>query len=115
MYGFTFINAPIQIAMFIVYLYYWYKVRNSRDITNYQINKRIFRVAVAMGATISIANFFFVVNWINIRTNGTNLTILVEAIASGMHLLQHFITVGSLRWVRKVYKAFCKKEPTSSE
>ena len=115
MYGFTFINTPIQIAMFIVYLYYWYKMRNSRDITNYQINKKIFRVAVAMGATISIANFFFVVNWINARTNGTNLSNLVETIATVMHLLQHFIIVGSLRWVRKVYKAYCKKEPTSSE
>ena len=97
-YGFTFINAPIQIAMFIIYLYYyWYKMRNVQDITSYQINKKIFRVAVAMGATISIANFIFLVNWINARTNGTNLSNLVETIATVMHLLQHFIIVGSLR------------------
>ena len=45
MYGFIFINAPIQIAMFIIYLYYWYKMRNVRDIISYQINRKIFCVA----------------------------------------------------------------------
>ena len=115
MYGFTLINAPIQIAMFIVYLYYWYKIRNSREITDYQINKQIFQVAVAMGATISIGNFFLLMNWINTRINGNNLSRLLEVVGSVMLLLQHFIIVGSLRWVRKVYKTFCKKEPTSSE
>ena len=64
MHVFSFINAPIQIAVFIIYLYYWYKIRNSGDITDYQINKRIFRIAVAMGATICIANFFFILDWI---------------------------------------------------
>ena len=113
MYSFTFINAPIQTAMFIIYLYYWYKMR--RDITSYQINQKIFQVAVAMGATISIANFFYLVNWINASTNTNNLSRMVETIAGMMQLLQHFIIVGSLRWVRKVYKTFCKKEPTSSE
>ena len=74
MYSFTLINAPIQIAMFMTYLYYWYKMRNSRDLTDYQINQQIFRIAVAMGATISIANFFFLVNWINARTLGSDLS-----------------------------------------
>ena len=114
MYIFTFINAPIQIGMFIMYLYYWYKLRNSRDITDYQINKKIFQVAVAMGATISISNFFFLVNCINARINGTNRSLLVEAIGTVTLLLQHFIIVGSLRWVRKVYMTYCKKQSTSS-
>ena len=114
-YSFTLINAPIQIAMFMTYLYYWYKMRNSRDLTDYQINQQIFRVAVAMGATISIANFFFIADWINVRKNGSDFSPLVQTIATVMHLLQHYIIVGSLRWVRKVYKAYCKKEPTISE
>ena len=49
------VSTLIQIAMFIVYLYYWYKLSNSRDITDYQINKKIFRIAIAMGGTISVA------------------------------------------------------------
>ena len=52
-------NDLIQIAMFTIYLYYWYKMWKSRDITNYQINKKIFLIAVTMGATISFSNFSF--------------------------------------------------------
>ena len=110
--------APIQIAMFIVYLYYWYKIRSTKDIMDYQINKKIFRIAIAMGATIGIANFQFI-DWIMIIArddDDKNLTLLTEFIGS-IILLQHFIIVGSLRWVKHVYKVFCKKEaePTSSQ
>ena len=52
MHVFAFIRAPIQTALFMIYLYYWYKMRISREITGYQINKKIFRIAIAMGATI---------------------------------------------------------------
>ena len=116
MHIFNLINAPIQIATLIVYLYYWYKMRNSRDITDYQINKKIFCIAIAMGATIGIANFFYFINWmiIIVRDDDKNLTLLTEFIGSIMLLLQHSIIVGSLRWVKHVYKAFCKKEPASS-
>ena len=73
MYTISSVNSLIQIALFIMFLYYWYKMRNSRGTADYQINKKIFRIAVAMGATISIANFFFVIDWINARANGNNL------------------------------------------
>ena len=116
MYTISTINSLIQIALFIVFLYYWYKMRNSRGTADYQINKRIFRIAVAMGATISIANFFFFINWINARGNGNNLSDLAETIGSVMLLLQHFIIVGSLRRVKQMYKMFCQKESaTNSE
>ena len=65
MYIISTINSLIQITLFIIFLYYWYKMRNSRGTADYQINKKIFRIAVAMGATISIANFIFFISWIN--------------------------------------------------
>ena len=113
--AFTSISAPIQIAMFIAYLCYWYKMRNSKDLTDYQINKKIFLIAVAMGATICVANLVFLVNWINARVTDSNLSSLVEAIGAMMQLLQHSIIVGSLRRVKQVYRAFCMKEATTSE
>ena len=97
---FSYINAPIQIAMFIVYLYYWRKMRNSRDTTDYQINKKIIRTAAAMGATISIANFFYFIDWMIIiarEEDGMNLTPLTEFVGSAMLLLQHSIIVGEAR------------------
>ena len=57
------INATIQIALFIIYLYYWYKMRSSQGVTDYQINKTLFHIAIAMGATISIAKFLFFIEW----------------------------------------------------
>ena len=112
---FSSINAPIQITMFIAYLCYWYKMRNLKDLTDYQINKKIFLIAVAMGATISVANFLFLVNWINARINDSNLLPLVQIIGAMILLLQHSIIVGCLRWVKQVYKVFCMKELTNSE
>ena len=94
------LNALIQIAMFIVYLYHWYKMRNSKDITDYQINKKIFRIAIAMGATISIANFFYFIDWMIIIArddDDKNSTLLTEFIGSAMLLLQHSIIVGEAR------------------
>ena len=110
---FSLINAPIQIALFIIYLWYWYKMRNSWDITDYQINKKLFRIAIAMGATISVAKLFFVIDWIIILARDKedkNFTPLTEFISSVSLLIQHCVLVGSLRWVKHVYKAFCKKE-----
>ena len=102
-------NGLTQIAVFIVFLYYWYKMWKSRDIADYQINKEIFLISVGMGATISTANFFYFASWINARVNGTGLSVLVELIGSLMLVLQQFIIAGSLRWVEKIYKAFCRK------
>ena len=75
---FAFINAPIQIALFITYLYYWYKMRISWDITGYQINKKIFHIAIAVGATICFANFFAILDWILASGDGTNLSFVIE-------------------------------------
>ena len=99
-------NGLVQIAVFILYLYYWYKMWNSQHITNYQINRKLFNIAVGMGATISIANFIFFVNWISSFANGTDLSNLVENIGALMLFLQHCIIVGLLKWVKKI----CKKK-----
>ena len=66
-----------------------------------------------MGATISIANFIFFVNWISSFANGTDLSNLVENIGALMLFLQHCVIAGSLKWVKKI----CKKEmeTTNSE
>ena len=115
MHAFHSINAPIQIAMFLVYLYYWYKLRNSRDLTNYQIHQKTFRIAVAMGATISIANVFLILDWISERVTGNNLPVLIKIVSAVIMLIQHFIIVVSLRCVKNACSSFCKKRPTSSE
>lgn len=115
MHVFYSINVPIQIAMFLVYLYYLYKLRNSRDLTNYQINQKIFHIAVAMGATIGIANVFLILDWISERVTGNNLPVLIKIVSSVILLIQHFIIVGSLRCVKNAHSSFCNKQPTSSE
>ena len=107
MYTVSYINKMIQVALFIIFLYYWYKLRNSLDLT---MNQKLVHIAVGMGATISISEFIFSSNWIIALATDTNLSILVETIGSMMLLLQHCIIVGVVRWVKNVYKAFCKKE-----
>ena len=85
MYVFSLMSAPIQIVLFIIYLYYWYTMRNSRDITDYQINKKLFHIAIAMGATISFTKLFFFVNWMIFIVRGKeddNLNPLTEFIGS---------------------------------
>lgn len=104
------INSLLQISLFIGYLYYWYKLRNSQDVTDPQINQQIFHIAIAMGATISVANFVFVLDLVIAKINGTNLTSLAQTTGSLMLLLQHCLIVGCLRWVKHVCKAVCKKE-----
>ena len=92
------INAPIQIALFIIYLYYWYKMKSSQDITDYQINKKLFRIAIAMGATINVAKLLFFIDWMINTTwdkEYKNLAPLTEFIASALLLIQHFVIVGS--------------------
>ena len=109
MYAVSTSNGLIQIAVFVLYLYYVYKMLKSQHITDYRINKKIFFISVGMGATISTANFIYFVNWINAWANGTSLSALVEIIGSLMLILQQFIIAGSLSWVEKIYKTFCKK------
>ena len=75
MHVFSFINAPIQIALFTIYLYYWYMMRISQEITGYQINKKIFRIAIAMGATICFTNFFAILDWILASGDVTSLSL----------------------------------------
>ena len=115
MYSISSINSLIQIALFIIYLYYWYKIRKSQaTVAGYQINQKMLRIAVAMGATISIANLFFFINFIVLRATGDSISDLVDTIGSVLLLLQHYMIVGSLRRVKQVYKAFCKKESTTN-
>ena len=101
-------NVLIQIAVYIVYLYYWCKIWKSQHIVDYQINKKVFLISVTM-ATISTGNFFFFVNWIIATANGTSMLISVEIIGSLMLILEQCIIAGCLRLVEKIYKVFCRK------
>ena len=44
-------NKVAQIALFIVYLHYWCKLRSSARVTNQTTDQKLFRIAVGMGAT----------------------------------------------------------------
>ena len=67
-----------------------------------------------MGATICFANFFAVLDWILASGGGINLSFVIKIFTYWSLLLQHFIIVRSLRWVKTVYGIFCKKEPTET-
>ena len=111
MHTISFINKVIQVALFIIYLYYYYKLRNSLDSI---MNQSLIHIAVGMGATISISEFIYISNWIIALATGSNLSNLGDIIGAMTLILQHCIIVGVLRWVKNVCKAFCKKETTTS-
>ena len=102
----SFINKVIQVVLFIVYLYYWFKLRNSLDIA---MNQNLVNIAVGMGATISVSKFIYILNWIVALATGTSLSNLGEIIGSVTLFLQHCIIMGVFRWVKNVCKVFCKK------
>ena len=104
------INRLIQIALFIVYLYCWYKLRIPQDITGHKINPKLFRIAIAMGVTATFAKLFFIFNWLLVQTTDFELSALAGTISSIMLLIQHCIIVGLFRWVKNVYRALCKKQ-----
>ena len=55
---FVFINKFIQIAMFSAYLVYFYKLKVNIG-NPIQYNRELFRIAIAMGATISLSHFIW--------------------------------------------------------
>ena len=97
-------NKVVQMALFVIYLHYW---RKLRSVTNQQTDKKLFRIAVGMGATISISEFVYILNWIISLATGARIT-LVELIGSMMLILQHCIITGLLKRPRKACS--CKKE-----
>ena len=101
------INKVAQIALFIVYLYYWRKIKSLGLVTNQQTDKKLFRIAIGMGATISISEFIYILNGIVALATG-NLSASVGIIGSMILLLQHCIITGLLERVRKAFS--CKKE-----
>ena len=104
------INRLIQIAFFIIYLYCWNKLKISQDVTGYQMNPKLFRIAIAMGVTITFAKLIFLLNWVIVQTTEINFSALVETIGSFILLIQHCVIVGLLRWVKNVYRALCRKQ-----
>ena len=99
-------NKVAQIALFIIYLHYWRKLRNSVHVIHHQTDQNLFRIAVGMGATISISEFAYTLSWIISLATGIRST-PVEIIGTMMLILQHCIITGLLD---HAYKVFCKKQ-----
>ena len=97
------INKVAQIALFIIYLYYWRKLRSFA----LQTDKKLFDIAIGMGATISISEFAYILSRIIVLATG-NLSALLEVVGSVMLILQHCIITGLLKRLRKACS--CKKE-----
>ena len=110
MFAVSSINRLIQIAFFIIYLYCSYQLKISQDVTGYQMNPKLFRIAIAMGVTITFAKLIFMLNRVIAETTDINFSALVDTIGSLILLIQHCIIVGLLRWVKNVYRALCKKQ-----
>ena len=55
------INKLVQIIMFVAYLVYFYKFKNicNVQISNIQYNQKLFKIAIAMGATIGLSYFIW--------------------------------------------------------
>ena len=89
------INKFVQITMFIIYLVYFYKFNvNIRPAqVSLQYNQVLFRIAVAMGATIGLSYFLFILRIIDseysdiIAISGTVLLFIQQAVimVSFMH------------------------------
>lgn len=101
------INKALQIVMFTIYLYYWYKMRKFDQnvmTLHRKTNRNLFKIAVAMGATIGVSQLFMAFN----KISGVDLMI-AEQIGGILIFIQHCAIVVSFRWIKNIYKAICKK------
>lgn len=104
----TIVNKLIQITMFVVYLLYCYKLRStySRDTASSRHTRRnLFKIAVAMGATVGLSQLIFVFNMIS----GYN-SIFIERIGGILLAVQQCAMVMSLRCIKTVYNTVCKTQ-----
>lgn len=102
------INKLIQIMMFVVYLFYCYKLRDTYrngTASDKQTSQRLFKIAVTMGATVGASQLIFAFN----KISGSNL-VPTERIATMLLVVQQCIIVFSLRYVKMVYKVACKRK-----
>ena len=107
MFAVTTANNLIQITMFVVYLFYCYKLRSVywKDTASGRHTRRsLFKVAVAMGATIGLSQLIFAFN----KISGYN-SIPVECIGGILLAVQHCVVVISLRWIKTVYNSVCRR------
>jgi len=108
MFAITGINKALQLAAFIMYLFYYYKLRNKvhdeKTISDRERDQKLFKIAIAMGATIGISVLFSAFN----NISGATL-VPVEIIAVILQSAQHYIIVMSFRWILDLCKTVCKK------
>ena len=102
MFAISSINKALQIVAFIIYLFYYYKIRNDDETTiDRKTHQKLFKITIAMGATIGISQLFIGFN----KISGAN-SVLVELIGAILLLAQQCIIVVSFRWIKNV----CKKQ-----
>jgi len=97
------INKSIQIGLFAVYLYYKYQL--NKDIQNPTIlnsqEKRLHRIAVAIGTTVGIAHLFYIIH----ALFGSRLALAISYLS---FLIQHCVIMTNFLCTKKM-KGMCKE------
>ena len=97
------INKAIQITIFAIFLYYYYKCKKSlpKDHPSTKlINKELIRIGAAIGATVGVAEFLFLVG----RVVGNPIIGLIGAFASLVQYCVIAVVVSTKVWATY----FCK-------
>ena len=102
----TFINKVLQMTMFSAYLYYLYKfnlnVRAAQVTLDVRYSRKLFRIAIAMGASIGFAYFtYFLVVFIPEYTD------IIISGSGTVDLIQQVVIMTSFMCTKKMY-AKCK-------
>ena len=100
-------NKLLQIMMFVVYLFYCYKLRSiyCKDKASGRHTRRsLFKIAIAMGATIGFSQLIFAFNKISSYNS-----IPIERIGGISLMVQQCVIVISLRWIKTVYNTVCRR------
>ena len=91
--------------MFLTYLVYFYKLKaDFRDAPNSaQYNRKFFRIAVAMGATVGVSHFI----WIPVALFAPDYSFLVDISGAILLLIQQVAIMTSFMCTTRISE-FCK-------
>ena len=83
----TGINKVVQIILFTVYLYFFYKINTQTEQLNRQYTKHLFIIAIAMGAKIGLTEFI----WISTTILGLNNSPIPSIVGAIFLLIQQCV------------------------
>ena len=100
------INKLAQIIMFIIYLVYFYKfnVNIRPPQVSLQYNQVLFRIAIAMGATIGLSYFLFI-----LRIIDSEYSDIIAISGTVLLFIQQAVIMASFIHTRKIF-ALCKTQ-----